>query len=67
MKNADAREILIRIIVTRAETDIKEINEVFMSKTGSSIENLVKREFDNKKENNNYMVSGTLIRLIKGY
>ncbi|PON39084.1 Annexin [Trema orientale] len=67
MKNADAREILIRIIVTRAEIDIKEINKVFMSKTGSSIENLVKREFDNKKDNNNYMVSGILIRLIRGY
>lgn len=66
MKNAGAREILIRIIVTRAEIDIKEINKVFMSKNGSSIENLVKREFNNKKDNNSYMASDALVRLIKG-
>lgn len=66
MTNAGAREVLIRIIVTRAEIDIKEINKVFMSKNGASIENVVKREFNSKKDNNSYMVSGILIRLIKG-
>ncbi|XP_024019893.1 annexin D5 [Morus notabilis] len=66
MKNADSREILIRIIVTRSEIDIKEINKVFAAKTGSSVENLVKREFNNNKNSSNDMVNRVLIRLIKG-
>lgn len=67
MKNADGREILIRIIVTRAEIDVKDIDKLFVSKTGSSIENLVKREFKNNvgKDKNNHIVASILINLIQ--
>ncbi|KAF3968257.1 hypothetical protein CMV_007830 [Castanea mollissima] len=64
MKNADAREILIRIVITRSEIDIKDINRAFATKTGSSLENLVRREFNNNKDKANDIVAGILVGLV---
>lgn len=66
MKNADGREILIRTVVTRSGIDIKAINKAFVAKTGSSLENLVIREFNNSKDKTNDLVVGILVGLIKG-
>ncbi|XP_021296836.1 annexin D2-like [Herrania umbratica] len=66
MKNADGREILIRTVVTRSGIDIKGINRAFVAKTGSSLENLVMREFNNSKDKTNDIVVGILVGLIKG-
>lgn len=65
MRNADAREILIRTVITRSEIDIKDINEAFAAKTGSSLENLVRREFNNSKDKSNEIAAGILIGLVK--
>lgn len=67
MKNADAREILIRIVITRSEIDIKDVNKAFAAKTGSSIEKLVRKEFNNnsKDRTNNNIVADILIGLTK--
>ncbi|XP_041011743.1 annexin D2-like isoform X2 [Juglans microcarpa x Juglans regia] len=67
MKNADAREILIRIVITRSEIDIKDVNKAFAAKTGSSIEKLVRRDFnDNSKDHKtNNIVADILIGLTK--
>ncbi|KAJ7968179.1 Annexin-like protein [Quillaja saponaria] len=66
MKNADSRELLIRIVITRSGIDIKDIHKAFSAKTGSSLETLVKREFNNNKDKNNDIVASLLVRLIKG-
>ncbi|MBA0854849.1 hypothetical protein Goshw_005884 [Gossypium schwendimanii] len=66
MKNADGREILIRTVVTRSRIDIKGINKAFATKTGSTLENLVVREFGSSKNKNNDIVVGILVGLIKG-
>ncbi|KAG6711125.1 hypothetical protein I3842_05G037600 [Carya illinoinensis] len=68
MKNADAREILIRIVITRSEIDIKDVNKAFAAKTGSSIEKLVRREFNNinsKDHKTNNIIADILIGLTK--
>ncbi|KAF5448514.1 hypothetical protein F2P56_029040 [Juglans regia] len=67
MKNADAREILIRIVITRSEIDINDVNKAFASKTGSSIEKLVRRDFNNnsKDHKTNNIVADILIGLTK--
>lgn len=65
MRNADAREILIRTVITRSEIDIKDINEAFAAKTGSSLQNLVRREFNNSKDKSNEIAAGILIGLVK--
>ncbi|CAK9135423.1 unnamed protein product [Ilex paraguariensis] len=41
----DAREVLIRIVVTRVEVDIRDTSNVFAAITGWSVGNLVRREF----------------------
>ncbi|XVE66531.1 hypothetical protein DITRI_Ditri08aG0086700 [Diplodiscus trichospermus] len=66
MKNADGREILIRTVITRSGIDIKGINKAFVAKTGSSLENLVIREFSNSKDTSNAIVVGILVGLIQG-
>ncbi|XVF67190.1 hypothetical protein PTKIN_Ptkin10aG0100400 [Pterospermum kingtungense] len=66
MKNADGREILIRTVITRSGIDIKGINKAFLSKTGISLENLVRREFNSSKDKANDIVVGILVGLIKG-
>jgi hypothetical protein len=65
MKSADAREILIRLVITRSEIDIKDIDEAFAAKTGSSIENLVRREFNGHKDQTGGIVARILIGLMK--
>ncbi|GMJ12931.1 annexin 2 [Hibiscus trionum] len=66
MKNADGREILIRTVITRSGIDIKGINKAFATKTGSTLENLVLREFNSSKDKNNGIAVGILVGLIKG-
>ncbi|KAK9286681.1 hypothetical protein L1049_015082 [Liquidambar formosana] len=66
MKNGDAREILTRIVITRLGIDIKDINKAFAAKTGSSLDNLVRREFSNSKDKSNGIVADFLVGLIKG-
>ena len=66
MKNADGREIQIQTVITRSGIDIKEINKAFVAKTGSSLENLVMREFNSSKDKTNDIVVGILVGLIKG-
>ncbi|KAF8044144.1 hypothetical protein BT93_A2202 [Corymbia citriodora subsp. variegata] len=66
MRNPDAREMLVRIIVTRSEKDIKDINRAFAAKTGSSLENLVRREFNGVKEKGSEAVVAILLMLIRG-
>ncbi|KAH7860165.1 hypothetical protein Vadar_010105 [Vaccinium darrowii] len=42
----DGREILSRVVITRLETDVREISNVFAAKTGWSLGNFVRREFN---------------------
>jgi len=65
MKSADARETLIRLVITRSEIDIKDIDKAFAAKTGSSIENLVRREFNGHKDQTGGIVARILIGLMK--
>ncbi|KAJ4844112.1 hypothetical protein Tsubulata_045372, partial [Turnera subulata] len=51
MRTADSREILIRTVATQSEIDINDINKAFAAKTGSSLENLARREFNKDKNN----------------
>lgn len=66
MKSGDGRELLIRVVVTRSGIDIKDINNAFTAKTGSSLENLVRREFNNKDSKTNGIVAAILTGLIRG-
>uniref|UniRef100_A0A5B7B9R1 Putative Annexin-like protein n=1 Tax=Davidia involucrata TaxID=16924 RepID=A0A5B7B9R1_DAVIN len=66
MKNGDAREIVIRNVITRANIDIKEISRTYAAKTGSSLETLVRKEFNNNKDKISGIVADLLVRLIKG-
>lgn len=66
LKNADSREILIRIVITRKNVDIKDINKAFAAKTGNSLDSIVKREFNNNKDKTNEIVAGMLVGLVKG-
>ncbi|KAE8009160.1 hypothetical protein FH972_005612 [Carpinus fangiana] len=66
MKSADdVREILIRSVITRSEIDVKDIDEAFAAKTGSSVENLVRGEFNRNKDQNGEIVAAILIGLMK--
>ncbi|XP_020255451.1 annexin D7-like [Asparagus officinalis] len=47
LKTGNAQETLIRIVVTRAGTDIRQINATFTAKTGWSLESLIRNEFNN--------------------
>ncbi|GMP39044.1 hypothetical protein CsSME_00010041 [Camellia sinensis var. sinensis] len=66
MKNGDARELLIRIVITRCDLDVKEVSRAYAAKTGISLESLVRKEFNNGKDNANAIVAEILVRLIKG-
>ena len=66
MKNADGREIQIQTVITRSGIDIKEINKAFVAKTGSSLENLVIREFNSSEDKTNDIVVSILVGLSKG-
>ncbi|XP_059653328.1 annexin D2-like [Cornus florida] len=66
LKNGDAREILTRIIITRSNVDIKEISRSYAAKTGSSLENFVRKEFNNSKDKASGIVADFLVGLIKG-
>lgn len=67
MRNSDLKEILIRIIITRSKIDIKDINDVFATKTGGCLENVVRREFSNSKDKDNGIVADILVEMIKGF
>ncbi|KAA8536471.1 hypothetical protein F0562_028949 [Nyssa sinensis] len=66
MKNGDVREMVIRIVITRANIDIKEISRTYAAKTGSSLETLVRKEFNNNKDKASGIVADFLLGLIKG-
>ncbi|XAR53065.1 hypothetical protein NMG60_11021462 [Bertholletia excelsa] len=66
MRNGDLRELLIRIVITRCEKDIKEISRVYATKTGVSLESLVRKEFSNSKDKAYGIVAEILRRLIRG-
>lgn len=69
MKNADAREMLIRVVVTRSGQDLRGINRALAAKRAGSLENLVRREFVGSSSNKdgpvNEAVAAILIGLIK--
>ncbi|KAK9110661.1 hypothetical protein Sjap_018721 [Stephania japonica] len=72
--NFDSREALIRIIATRSDSDIKSINNAFVAKTGSSLDNLVRREFSATRSRNsdgadkiNKLVAEILVGILKCY
>lgn len=67
MRNSDPKEILMRIIITRSKIDIKDINDVFATKTGGCLENVVRREFSNSKGEDNGIVADILVEMIKGF
>ncbi|XP_052193441.1 annexin D2-like isoform X2 [Diospyros lotus] len=66
MKNGDAREILIRIVITRCSIDLKDISRAYTAKTGVSLETLVWKEFKSSKDKANAVVADILVRLLKG-
>lgn len=45
-QNSNAREVVARIIISRSEVDLKSISNVFAAKTGWSLGNLVRKEFN---------------------
>ncbi|XP_019710109.1 annexin D8 isoform X2 [Elaeis guineensis] len=69
LKNGDAREVLLRTVVTRSEIDIKHINSAFAAKTGWTLESLVRNEFNGNSCSNTdkvYSLAGDfLIALLK--
>ncbi|XP_038975873.1 annexin D7-like [Phoenix dactylifera] len=69
LKDGDAREVLIRTVVTRSEIDIKHINSAFTMKTGWTLESLVRNEFNSNSCSNTdkvYSLAGDfLIALLK--
>ncbi|KAF9599794.1 hypothetical protein IFM89_001740 [Coptis chinensis] len=48
----DAQEALIRIVITRSGVDVKDINNAYRNKTGYSLENLIRREFNTTANRN---------------
>ncbi|KAL5714563.1 hypothetical protein ACHQM5_016507 [Ranunculus cassubicifolius] len=61
----DAQEALIRIIVTRFGVDISNVKSAFRSKAGSSLESLVRGEFNkNTSEKANSFTAELLIGLL---
>ncbi|KAI4296347.1 hypothetical protein L6164_036313 [Bauhinia variegata] len=66
MKSGDARELIIRIVVTRSEIDIKLVSKAFAAKTGISLENFIRREFNSTKDKKNETVVSFLVSMIKG-
>ncbi|KAG5529425.1 hypothetical protein RHGRI_029972 [Rhododendron griersonianum] len=44
--SGDGREILTRVVITRLEIDVREMSNVFAAKTGWSLGNFVRREFN---------------------
>ncbi|KAG1342408.1 putative inactive receptor kinase [Cocos nucifera] len=69
LKNGDAREVLIQTVVTRSEIDIKHINSAFATKTGWTLESLIRNEFNSNSCSNTdevYSLAGDfLIALLK--
>lgn len=68
MQRGDTKEVMARIVITRLEDDIKEINNVFAAKTGWSVGNLIRREFKDsgsQKNSNNVLVAEFLLGLLK--
>ncbi|XP_058099949.1 annexin Gh1-like [Magnolia sinica] len=65
MGNSKAREVLMRVVITRSAIDIKGINNAFAAKTGLPLESLVRREF-NSADKANGLVADFLIALLRG-
>ncbi|XP_027179894.1 annexin D7-like [Coffea eugenioides] len=68
MQRGDTKEVMARIVVTRLDDDIKEINNVFAAKTGWSLGNLVKREFKDsgsQRNSSNVLMAEFLLALLK--
>ncbi|PKI37833.1 hypothetical protein CRG98_041783 [Punica granatum] len=67
MKNADAREMLIRVVITRSGLDIRGINRALAAKRAGSLENLVRREFNGSAKGSlvNEVVAAILLELVK--
>ncbi|KAG9451586.1 hypothetical protein H6P81_011551 [Aristolochia fimbriata] len=64
VEKGSAQEALIRVVSTRAGSDIKGIKTAFSAKTGWSLESLVRSEFSNT-ENGNGLVADVLVGLLK--
>ncbi|KAK1287353.1 hypothetical protein QJS10_CPB19g01451 [Acorus calamus] len=64
LKNGDAKEVLIRIVIARVGIDIKNINSAFAAKTGWSLESLIRTEFCNGIEID-AITADLLIRLLQ--
>lgn len=71
LMNCDAREALIRIVVTRSEIDIKRINSAFTAKSRWSLDSLIRNEFNNNSTSHTEgaynLVGDVLIELLKHY
>ncbi|KAL5982139.1 hypothetical protein ACLOJK_016208 [Asimina triloba] len=64
MANGNSQEVIIRTVVTRAAADIKGISNAFAAKTGWSLENLIRRVFNNADKASG-SVADFLIALLK--
>ncbi|XP_020082878.1 annexin D7-like isoform X2 [Ananas comosus] len=68
LKAGDAREVLIRTVVTRSEIDVRNINRVFTAKTGWTLESVIRNEFSNSSSYNDklyYSVGDFLVALLE--
>ncbi|CAL5323876.1 unnamed protein product [Camellia sinensis] len=59
--SGEARDVLSRIIISRLEIDIKDISNAFAAKTGWSLGNFVRREFNNSSAGQTYGLAGELL------
>ncbi|KAJ6843498.1 annexin D7-like [Iris pallida] len=71
LMNSDAREALIRIVVTRSEIDIERINGAFTAKSRWSLDGVIRNEFNNNStshtERDYNLVGDVLVALLKHY
>ncbi|XP_058185090.1 annexin Gh1-like [Rhododendron vialii] len=57
----DGREILTRVVITRLEIDVREMSNVFAVKTGWSLGNFVRREFNSAGGDKGYDFAGEFL------
>lgn len=58
---SDGREILTRVVITRLEIDVREMSNVFAAKTGWSLGNFVRREFNSAGGDKGYDFTGEFL------